>query len=173
MGNNVTERGIALEDAKLISTEINERFAHHALRKGDVVMVRVGDPGVTAVVGANADGLNCASLMIVRRNVRFDSGWLAATMNSPVVRSQIDLVQYGAAQEQININDAINFRLPTPSPKEQREIARWLAVATQQIDDSLDRVREQVGLVREYRQALITAAVTGQIDVSAETSEAA
>lgn len=170
MGNNVTERGISLEQTKFIPSEVNLRFAHHALREGDVVMVRVGAPGLTAVVGPEADGLNCGSVMIVRRNSAFDSRWLAAVMNSPVIRGQIDLVQYGAAQEQINITDAVNFLLPTPPVHEQQRIADAVALRTQRIDSAADKVDEQLVRLREYRQALITAAVTGKLDLSSEAA---
>jgi type I restriction enzyme S subunit len=165
MGNNVTERGIVLDETKFIPAEVNARFAHHALREGDVVTVRVGAPGVTAVVHAEADGLNCASLMIIRRNAAFDSHWLAFVMNSPVVRVQIDLVQYGAAQEQINITDAINFVIPTPPRDEQSAIASFLSRATLHLDETVDKLRAQMEKLREFRQALITAAVTGKLDV--------
>lgn len=170
MGNNVTERGISLEQTKFIPSDVNARFAHHALRTGDVVMVRVGAPGVTAVVVPEADGLNCGSLMIVRRNDAFHSVWLAALMNSPSVRAQIDLVQYGAAQEQINITDAVNFWIPTPPLEEQRAIADFVRRSSNEINRTADRVVEQVARLHEYRQALITAAVTGKIDLSKEAS---
>jgi type I restriction enzyme S subunit len=170
MANNVTERGISLEHTKFIPAEVNARFAHHSLRTGDVVMVRVGAPGVTAVVGREQDGLNCGSLMIVRRNPAFHSAWLAAVMNSPVVRAQIDVVQYGAAQEQINITDAVNFRIPTPPLEEQRRIAAFLLRRTGNIDRTTDKLHEHIAVLREYRQGLITAAVTGKLDVSNEAA---
>jgi len=170
MGNNVTERGISLDRTKFIPLEVNARFAHHALLEGDVVMVRVGAPGVTAVVGPEANGLNCGSLMIVRRNPAFHSPWLAAVMNSPVVRAQIDLVQYGAAQEQINITDAVNFWIPTPPLEEQERIAEFVTRATGQLDQTTDKVREQIARLREYRQTLITATVTGRLAVSKEAA---
>jgi type I restriction enzyme, S subunit len=134
------------------------------------VTVRVGAPGITAVVPAEADGLNCGSLMIIRRSSAFESRWLVAVMNSPIVRAQIDLVQYGAAQEQINITDAVDFFIPTPPRAEQSRIADQLARHTRGIDATVDAVRHQLDRLREYRQALITAAVTGKLDVSKETA---
>lgn len=165
MGNNITERGIVWDDVKRIPPEVNARFSHHALREGDVVTVRVGAPGVTCVVPKESDGLNCGSLMIIRRSPSFDSRWLAYVMNSPVVRAQIDLVQYGAAQEQINITDAVNFLIPTPPREEQTQIADYLDAETSRLDKAVDLVREQIDKLREYRQALITAAVTGKLDL--------
>lgn len=163
MGNNVTERGISLLQTKFIPPEINARFSHHALRVGDVVMVRVGAPGVTAVVGPEAEGLNCGSLMIVRHSPSFRSAWLAAVLNSPAVRTQIDLVQYGAAQEQINITDAVNFVIPVPPRAEQDDLADFIENSAHQIDMTIELVLKQLERLDEYRQGLISAAVSGRV----------
>lgn len=163
MANNVTERGIVWDGVKLIPEDINRRFAHHALREGDVVTVRVGAPGVTCVVPKEADGLNCGSLMIIRRGAPFESGWLAYVMNSPIVKTQIDLVQYGAAQEQININDAVNFAIPLPDRTEQAQIAKFLDERVVHLDILCSKLEASVKALSEYRQILISAAVTGEL----------
>jgi type I restriction enzyme S subunit len=165
MGNNVTERGIKWDDLKFIPQAINETFAQHALREGDVITVRVGAPGVTCVVPKEADGLNCGSLMIIRRSPHFDSHWLATVMNSFVVRTQIDRVQYGAAQEQINITDAVNFLIPTPPLAQQQVVAAFVRAEAAKFDALIDEGERAINLLQERRTALISAAVTGQIDV--------
>jgi type I restriction enzyme, S subunit len=167
MGNNVTERGIDWNDAKLIPEPINRRFSQHALAEGDVITVRVGAPGVTCVVSREAEGLNCGSLMIIRRTGTFDSHWLSHVMNSPVVRTQIDRVQYGAAQEQINISDAVNFLVPTPPLAEQTAIVRHLETEIAKFDVLTAKAQRTTTLLQERRTALISAAVTGKIDVRA------
>jgi type I restriction enzyme S subunit len=163
MGNNVTERGIVWDGVKLIPENINRRFAHHSLRVGDVVTVRVGAPGVTCVVPKEADGLNCGSLMIIRRGAQFESNWLAYVMNSPIIKTQIDLVQYGAAQEQININDAVNFAIPLPDRIEQARIAKFLDEQVDRLSNLCSKLEASVKSLNEYRQALISAAVTGKL----------
>ncbi len=168
MGNNVTNDGIRWTGVKYVPLEINERFAHHALHEGDVITVRVGAPGVTCVVPKEADGLNCGSLMIIRRSGNFNSRWLAYAMNSWVVRNQIALVQYGAAQEQINIEDAREFLLPVPPLEEQAALVQSLACALQQLSQLEERSTHAIALMREHRTSLIAAAVTGKIDVRGE-----
>lgn len=165
MGNNITEDGVVWDNLKYISEETNASFAHHALRCGDVVTVRVGAPGVTCVVPQLADGVNCGSMMIIRRSSRFSSAWLAFVMNSPVVRTQIDLVQYGAAQEQINIGDALDFILPVPPLQEQQVIAATLEREITSHRQAATAISGLVERLREYRQALITSVVTGKVDV--------
>ena len=167
MGNNISEDGLVWDNVKYISEGTNASFAHHALRTDDVVTVRVGAPGVTCVVPPEADGLNCGSMMIIRRSPRFVSTWLALLMNSHVVRTQVALVQYGAAQEQINIGDALDFVLPVPPLDEQRSIVEHIARETARIDAVRAATEWTIALLKERRSALIAAAVTGQLDVSA------
>lgn len=58
-----------------------------------------------------------------------------------------------------------NFVVPIPSIDEQRTIASYLDTETAKIDVRIDKRRKQIALLQEYKQALITDAVTGKIDV--------
>jgi hypothetical protein len=53
-----------------------------------------------------------------------------------------------------------------PPVPEQQAIADHVTTARHRLDVAVDRVSLQVGRLREYRQALITAAVTGKVDVT-------
>ena len=86
-------------------------------------------------------------------------------MNARIVRFQVEVVQYGAAQEQFNISHAVNFWVPTPSRAEQDEIAGFLTGATARLDILTTEAQRAIDLLQERRTALISAAVTGQIDV--------
>jgi type I restriction enzyme S subunit len=166
-GSDISEYRISIEDARRISPESNCTLAPSMLRSGDLVTVRVGAPGVTAVVPPDLDRCNCASVMITRRSQQFDSQWLSYVMNSTVGKAQVEMVQYGAAQKQFNISHAVNFRYPVPPVSEQILIRQHLDVQVRRLDELVASVREVTERLREYRSALITAAVTGQIDVSA------
>jgi type I restriction enzyme S subunit len=52
-----------------------------------------------------------------------------------------------------------------PPTDEQAEIAEFLGRATAHIDALVDEARTAITLLQERRTALISAAVTGQIDV--------
>ena len=58
------------------------------------------------------------------------------------------------------------LRIPLPSVNEQKEIVQTIRRQNNRIDSLTDRVRRQQELLRERREALITAAVTGQFDVT-------
>jgi type I restriction enzyme S subunit len=164
-GSDISEFRIHAAASRRISPESNRLLAPSVLHSGDLVTVRVGDPGVTAVVPAELDGSNCASVMITRRSPRFDSQWLCYVMNSRPGRAQVEMVQYGAAQKQFNISHAVNFRYPVPPLAEQVRIRRHLDGLLARLSDLAGTAKAGIAILHEYRSALITAAVTGQIDV--------
>lgn len=165
VGSNIKEGEILWRDAAKIDEAGNRANSKSVLRTDDLVTVRVGAPGVTAVVPAEVDGGNAASVMIIRGHSTFDSRWLCHVMNSRIARSQIEVVQYGAAQEQFNISHAVDFWIPVPPLEEQRAIAVHLDERFGKIERLLSHLAKSAEMLSEHRAALISAAVTGQIDV--------
>ena len=76
----------------------------------------------------------------------------------------------GKLGTQLNLNtDTIgDIKLPLPSPAEQRAIAVFLDQETARLDRLLGKVQQAIDRLNELRIALISAAVTGQIDVREE-----
>ena len=66
----------------------------------------------------------------------------------------------------VNRNDVHADATVVPPISDQRAIAACLDEETANIDSLVTKVRQTNGRLREFRSALITAAVTGQIDVS-------
>ena len=73
VGSHVRENRINWKNANKISPESNNKLPASRLNEGDLVTVRVGEPGVTAVIPPELDKANCASMMIVRKGDKFDS----------------------------------------------------------------------------------------------------
>jgi len=63
-----------------------------------------------------------------------------------------------------------HYRFVFPPKEEQQEIASWLDNKTGKIDEALDQTEMSIQYLYEYRSALITAAVTGKIDVREEAA---
>jgi len=169
-GGDISEGKISTDSCRRISPEDSRRLSDSLLHSDDLVTVRVGYPGVTAVIPPDLEGCNCASMMVVRRSPRFDSRWLCYAMNSRIGRSQVEIVQYGAAQEQFNIAHAVEFRFAFPPKEEQTAIADYLDQKTNKLDALIARTRDGIAALREYRTALISAAVTGKIAVNVSAS---
>ena len=71
----------------------------------------------------------------------------------------------GAAQPKLTADRLGGILLPVPPVAEQIAIADYLATKTSILDALIDRATEAISRLTEYRQALITSAVTGKIDV--------
>ncbi len=98
---------------------------------------------------------------------RADSRFVAAVLGSRRWRDLIELEATGASHSMLNISqsDIGNLPMPLPPVDEQRRIVAYLDSETAKIDQLIAETERFIELARERRSALITAAVTGQIDV--------
>ncbi len=164
-GTDVREGFIETIDRKMLSAESNAILVKSQLRTGDVVAMRVGYPGRAAIVPQELDGANCASVLIFRRSTEMRPELICEFLNSPLGRAQIEAVQYGAAQEVMNVSDAVDLRLPVPPVAEQAMLATQLGVSRARWRKMCALLDRSVILLQERRQALITGAVTGRLDI--------
>ena len=167
-GSDLQEGRIVTNNAKRMSEADSKSLPKSRLHAGDLVCVRVGAPGVTAVVPPELEGANCASVLIIRYADTFEPHWLCYAMNSRAVRHQVELVQYGAAQEQFNVAHAVEFLVPFAPLAEQRAIAAYLDRETTRVNALISTIQKAIDHLHERRTALISAAVTGKIDVRDE-----
>ncbi|MEV4497095.1 hypothetical protein AB0J84_15510 [Micromonospora arborensis] len=65
-----------------------------------------------------------------------------------------------------NSSKILSFPIPLPSVSRQRELVRGARSRLEVIERARQEIDRQLALLAERHQALITAAVTGQIDVS-------
>ena len=70
--------------------------------------------------------------------------------------------------QNVNGEKYSNFQLPIPLYQERKQIVAFLDRKTQQIDELISAERRKIELLKEYRQSLISEAVTGKIDVRNE-----
>ena len=73
---------------------------------------------------------------------------------------------------QLNLNTNIvgGIHIGLPPEAEQDTIVAYLDQETARIDALIEKIRKSIDLLHEYRTALITAAVTGKIDVRKEVA---
>lgn len=82
----------------------------------------------------------------------------------------LERLAQGSTHKTIYMPDIKSIRIPLPPLEEQRQIVTRTWDEIRRIDDVVDRLDSQVQLLREHRQALITAAVTGELDVPARSA---
>jgi restriction endonuclease S subunit len=82
--------------------------------------------------------------------------------------SVVDSSTYGAKMPRASWEFIGNLPTLVPSQDEQRAIAAFLDRETARIDTLITKIQESIDRLKEYRTALISAAVTGKIDVRDE-----
>jgi type I restriction enzyme, S subunit len=82
-----------------------------------------------------------------------------------LIHLRLERLDNGAANPTLNRNYVHPIRVAFPPGAEQRAIADFLDRETTKIDRMVEKVEAAIERLQEYRSALITAAVTGKIDV--------
>ena len=83
---------------------------------------------------------------------------------------QFDLQSYatGSTAQGIKASKLSLLKLILPPIMEQNQIVNFLDSKTQHIDELITVEHQKIELLKEYRQSLISEAVTGKIDVRTE-----
>jgi type I restriction enzyme, S subunit len=116
----------------------------------------------------NAANLTQDSARIAPLGVDVD--WLHAALESPTVQRSIEERITGATVRGINIFDLRRVQLPTPTSDEQQRLGREAVAMRQAVAEARRLGQRSLALLTERKQALITAAVSGQFDVATARS---
>jgi type I restriction enzyme S subunit len=143
------------------------------VRAGDLLVTRANTPslvGDVAVVGENPQSRLLLPDLIYRVGLigEIKAEYVAQIALSGRIRSLIESVARGTSQSMVKLRgeDIKEWPIPITTLSRQAEVIKEIAAAADTAT-SLQRITErQVKLLTERRQALITVAVTGQIDVS-------
>lgn len=146
------------------------RLQHHRVQQGDILFARRGELGRCGLVGQRQEGWLCGTGCL-RLRTRADVTkpcFLMRLLSTSGVADWLGLQSVGATMQ--NVNTAIIGRIPIclPPIHEQIKIANFLDGRTREIDRLVAKVRDAIGRLTELRTALISAAVTGKIDVRGE-----
>jgi type I restriction enzyme S subunit len=144
----------------------------YSVRKGDLLISRANTKelvGSAAVVAEDYPWLFiCDKLYRITVDPSLASAYfLALYLGSSEVRGQIELGASGASQSMQNISQSVLMELPIALPDLDKQEAIRNAIANEccSIDELVTEGSRAIQLLQERRSALISAAVTGQIDV--------
>jgi type I restriction enzyme S subunit len=163
-GLNIRTMGLDLSDIRNITEDGHELNRKSELREGDLIAVRTGAPGTTAIVPAELAGCNCIDLVIIRKPIDAEPRYLGWFLNSDVAKTQYNLGSEGALQQHFNVETSKEVVLTLPPLNEQLDIAAHIDAALVAHDRQSGIVETSISRLQEYRASLITAAVTGQLE---------
>ena len=157
---------IIADNAYFVSDEWSNDKRKSILRSGDVLIVQTGDIGQAALVTDEFAGSNCHALIIVSpKHEVILGGWIAHVAESEYGLHTLLSIQTGALHPHLNCGDVKDMSLPVPPLDEQKLILSFLEYEKEKFDALMKSAEASTAILQERRSALISAAVTGKIDV--------
>lgn len=153
-------------------------LSQHDVAPGDVVIAGLGDArnpvGRAAVIPETFDGgIVKADCYRARPNSLVTPSFLAWALSSPQTLSQQRASSQGSTRIRLNLDLVGRARIPLPDTSDQvAMVERFDQMLSGHALADAD-INRAITLARERRAALITAAVTGQIDVTQKRRTAA
>lgn len=134
----------------------------------DIIYTREGERwGMAALVPDGVDLCLAQRVMLFRPRSLVSPGFLMWALNSAAIYHQLAVLVVGATSPHVNIGDIREVWVPLPPPDEQELVHEHVERATRQCDEQEAALRKSVDRLLEYRQSLITASVTGRLDIGA------
>ena len=137
------------------------------VRPGDLLISITAYLGSVAVAPSEIEEAYVSQhVSLARPNfVRAIPDWLGYVVLSGVGKTFFDLQAYGGTKIQLSLDDIREMPVPLPSLDEQKRRIARLERRLAQLAHLEKHVAEHIALLREYRSSLISAAVTGQLDI--------
>lgn len=160
--------GEIVPDAAItVNDVLGQELSRHRLQEGDIVAARRGDLGRAAVVHARATGYLCGtgSIIIRLKPGAFVSAYFLLAFGSTASRAALAMRSVRATMNNLTPEIIARLCLPAPPLAEQHDITDYLKRETTQIDTLAAKAHEVIEVLKERRLALISAAVTGRMDV--------
>ena len=165
---NIRNDGVSLTDAAYISEEIDAEMTNSRVQPCDVLLNITGASlGRCAIAPNDLPPANVNQhVCIIRPMKHLLPEYLHILFLTPRMQGVIRAEAFSAGREGLNFESIRNMRIPVPGLLEtQCEIADQIKSISRRDQNILDANERSIDRLEEYRSALITSAVTGQIDV--------
>lgn len=166
-GTDFKQRNINWKTCYQVNKERYEDDPFIILKNGDLLITKDGTIGKTSIV-KDLDKPACLNsgifvLRPLKNNV--NNEFLYWIMNSSSFSIFNDLTSTGATIKHLYQNVFQEFSISIPHIEEQNEIVEYLDKQTAFVDNIIEQTVYQITKIKEYRQSIISEAVTGKIDV--------
>jgi type I restriction enzyme S subunit len=164
---NVQRRSIALKRDDLLRVEDPETAEadRTRVRPGDVLVSITADIGSVGLAATEEDGAFVSQHVALLTPADGAGEWIAYAIKSTAAQHALAAGQYGGTKTQLALGDLAALLIPFPPNDVREERLRTLAVELDRGMAAMEKLERQLTLLTERRQALITAAVTGELDI--------
>lgn len=166
-GTNLLGDSIRITDSTNFVEEDQLSSADVSLDESTVLISINGTVGNCAVLG-NQRVMLSKSAAYIKCSESLNAQFLAHYLRSYPTRSYFVSASGGTTIANLSLATLRGTPVPVPPFQEQMEVTRWLDEQIHKLDGLRTKSLQAIALLRERRSALISAAVTGKIDVTNE-----
>ncbi|MDU3375056.1 MAG: restriction endonuclease subunit S [Enterococcus casseliflavus] len=149
---NVKENWIDDSDLEFITHEFDEANRNKRLKTGDILTVRTGYPGLSAVVPSHLEGAQTFTTLITRlKQETALPEYVSAFINSDAGMKQITGMEAGGAQKNVNAGILQNLLIDLPSLAEQKAISD----CTKLFDTTITLQQCKLDLLKETKKGFL------------------
>ena len=145
-------------------------FVRDDIKEGDVLFITVGTVGKVALVDANPEYAILQNIVGLRFDKETSSRFMHHLLTSDEIKFAMNAHNKNSILDSIKISDFIQTRIELPPLEEQNSIGAYLSEEDAKVEKLTEKAIQAIDLMQERRTALISAAVTGKIDVRSWTA---
>lgn len=162
---NIRENAIDSTDLLFIAPWFAERNRSKYIYTNDILTVRTGAVGVSALVPPRFDRSQCFTQLITTVAPQHSAEFVSLALNSQRAREYFQLTGWGSAQSNISVPILASAPIPIADLPTQLRVSELARNVNERCEKVTNALTAQLILLSERRRALITAAVTGQLDI--------
>lgn len=163
---DVARGQLLLEHLPRTTREIASQYPRSRVRAGELVYAIRGTFGSVEQIPSGLDGINLSrDAARISPSSSVNARWLMYALKSELAQEQFRQKEVGATITGINIEDLKRIRLLVPPRVDQDKMVETVEFVQRIQWGLLHGLARQEILLRERRQSLITAAVTGQLEI--------
>ncbi|MCG6405475.1 restriction endonuclease subunit S [Vibrio fluvialis] len=165
---NVYDDGLRISESEsvYISESIHDEMRTTKVFGGDILLnITGGSIGRTCLVPLEFIEANVNQHVCIIRLPNCLREFISMVLKSTPIKEQIGAIQTGGNREGLNFEQISKFSFALPPESERGEIVQSVKISLAKLDALEEQSNRAIKLMQERRTALISAAVTGKIDV--------
>lgn len=136
----------------------------YVFSKGDILFNKLR-VYLNKVVLCDFEGLSMGEMIVIRPK-DISGSYLHRVLNSAEFIDHANSLSRGVKMPRSPVEGIFNLFVPVPRESEQEEIAAYLDSSLAKFDNLVEKYIDQINLISEYRQSLISEVVTGKVRVT-------
>lgn len=158
--SNINDNKLNLSKRTYISQKKYDKSTTK-IQRGDLLFTKTASVGKCVIYDSDEPAMPNPQLVVLK-NIKCLPKFLYYSMVSDVMQEPAKMYVYGSVIPTISQLNLGRIKIPVPSPEEQQQIADYLDEKCKNIDNRVQKRKQQLEWLKEYKKSLIFDYVTGK-----------